>query len=65
MPVEDFIIYFYCLVDDFYQNEITVPLWTRGRSPKLTDPEVITMEIVGEWTGHHIDKGVWEYFKGY
>ncbi len=65
MPVEDFIIYVYCLVDDFYQREITTPLRTRGRAPKLTDSEVITMEIVGEWTGHHTDKGIWEYFKGY
>ncbi|WP_170179624.1 hypothetical protein [Parashewanella spongiae] len=23
------------------------------------------MEIVGEWSGHHTDKGIWEYFKGY
>ena len=65
MPIEDFIIYFYCLVDDFYQQEITTPLRSRGSPPKLTDSEVITMEIVGEWTGHHTDKGIWDYFRVY
>ncbi|MCL1080261.1 hypothetical protein D5R81_19410 [Parashewanella spongiae] len=65
MSVENFIIYVYCLVDYFYQKEITTPLRTHGRAPKLTDPEVITMEIVGEWSGHHTDKGILEYFKGY
>ena len=65
MPIEDFIIYVYCLVDDFYQQEITTPLRSRGSPPKLTDSEVITMEIVGEWTGHHTDKVIWDYFRVY
>ena len=37
MLIEDFIIYVYCLVDDFYQQEITTPLKSRGRPQKLTD----------------------------
>jgi hypothetical protein len=35
----------------------------RGYGPKLTDAEVITMEIVGEFISLDTDKGVWSYFK--
>jgi len=64
MPIEDFIITVYCCVEDL-MDEITEqinPLRKRGFSPKLTDVEVITMEIVGEFLGIDTDKGIWEYF---
>ncbi|NBO41972.1 MAG: IS982 family transposase, partial [Betaproteobacteria bacterium] len=32
-------------------------------SPKLTDAEVISMEIIGEFLGIDTDKGIWLYFK--
>ncbi|MDJ0520262.1 MAG: hypothetical protein QNJ74_29755 [Trichodesmium sp. MO_231.B1] len=35
----------------------------RGFAPSLTDAEVITMEIVGEFQGIDTDQGIWEYFK--
>ena len=34
-----------------------------GRIPNLTDSEVITMEVVGEFLGKDCDKAIWEYFK--
>jgi hypothetical protein len=33
--------------------------------PKLSDAEVITMEIVGEFMGKDHDKGLWHYFRNH
>lgn len=38
---------------------------TRGFAPSLSDSEIITMEIVGEFQGINTDKGIWNYFKGH
>jgi hypothetical protein len=64
MPLEDFIIHMYCLVDDHFQD-ITknICLRARGPAPKLTDVEVITMELVGECLGLNGDLNIWTYFK--
>ena len=64
MPLEDFITWVYCWVDD----ELTlitnaVPLRQRGFQPSLTDAEVITMEIIGEFSGIDTNKGIWLYFQ--
>jgi hypothetical protein len=61
MPLEDFIIKTYILVDDFLK--IIPTLRKRGPSPQLTDAEVVTMEIVGEFFGHGSDKGIYDYFR--
>jgi len=42
-----------------------VKLRTRGFAPRLSDSEVITMEIVGEFLGYDGDEAIWEYFKQY
>ena len=61
MPLEDFIIKTYILVDDFLK---AFPgLRKRGPSPQLTDAEVITMEIVGEFLGRGSDKEIYDYFR--
>jgi hypothetical protein len=65
MPVEDFIIYVYCCVVDIYNQIVQEPLRTRGFAPKLTDSEVITMEIVGEFMGKDQDKNLWRYFRNH
>lgn len=64
MSVEDFIISAFCLVDDTF-NEICEdnPLRKRGFKPKLSDPEIITMEIVGEFLQIDNDRKIWLYFK--
>lgn len=66
MPVDEFIIYVYCtikpLIDKIY---IAHPIRQRGFAPKLSDAEVITMEIVGEFFGYDTDKGIWRYFKNH
>jgi len=61
MPIEDLIIKIYIIVDDFLKTLPT--LRKRGPSPQLTDAEVITMEIVGEFFGHGSDKEIYDYFR--
>jgi hypothetical protein len=63
MPVEDFIITVYCCIADSYTGLVTSPLRSRGFETKLSDAEVITMEIVGEFMGIDTDKGLWRYFR--
>ena len=66
MLLEDFIISVYCLVDSELKNLTKErPLRARGFAPKLSDAEVITMDIVGEFMGKDTDKGIWQYFKAH
>ena len=64
MPIDEFIITVFCWVERAFV-EVTdgVKLRTRGFAPRLSDSEVITMEIVGEWLGHEGDEAIWEYFR--
>lgn len=64
LSIEDFIIEIYCRTDDSLK-EISrgIKLRSRGFPPSLSDSEVITMEIVGEYLGIDTDKGIWEYFR--
>ena len=62
MPIEEFIIHVYCWVDDAMKRLFPTSLRTRGFAPKLSDAEVITMEIVGEFMGKEGDKSLWRYF---
>lgn len=62
--VEDFLVAVYCLVSDFFKLIVgDQRLRRRGPPPSLTDSEVITMELVGEFLGHHADKDLWAYFR--
>ena len=64
MPIEDFIIHVFCDVEQSYQEVVGgIRLRGRGFEPKLSDSEVITMEIVGEFLGIDTDKGIWKYFR--
>ena len=63
MPLEDFIIRVFCWVDE-HVNALLGDhrLRQRGFAPKLSDSEVITMEVVGEFLGLDTDVGLWKYF---
>ncbi len=63
MSIEEYIIVVYCWVSDNYKT-ITKGKSIRraGFSPKLSDAEIITMELVGEFLRIDTDKGIWEYF---
>ena len=64
MSTEDLIITVFCLVDDQLQKLLNGrKLRKRGFQPKLSDSEVITMEVIGEFLGYDQDKQIWEYFK--
>lgn len=64
MSLEDFIITVYCVGNDYLEKVLSGrKIRTRGPRPRLTDAEVITMEIVGEYLGQKSDKAIWCYFK--
>lgn len=66
MSLEDFIITVFCIIDDEFEKVLDGrKLRQRGRHPMLTDSEVITMEVVGEFLGQDCDKSIWEYFKSH
>lgn len=62
--IEEFMIAVYCRVDDglkaLTQGE---PIRGRGFEPGLSDAEVLTLEIVGEYQHYDSDKGIWSYFR--
>ena len=61
MPIENFIVYVFIFVDDFVKN--IGKIRQGGKLPDLTDAEVITMEIVGEFLGYGKgDKPIFDYF---
>ncbi len=63
MLTEEYIIAVYCLVDEMLKNVKKNKLRQRGSRPKLSDAEVITMEIVGESKGLDCDKHIHSYFR--
>jgi Transposase DDE domain len=66
VPLSDFLLHVFCLVDDLYRQLVRTPLRSRGpRTTALTDPEVITVELVGEFLGLDHDKGLFEHFRRY
>ena len=63
MLSEEYIIAVYCLVDEMLKKVVKNKLRQRGPQPKLSDAEVITMEIVGESKGLDKDKYIHKYFR--
>jgi len=61
MTQEEFIIKTYCFVDDYLKKMNLNQIRTRGEPPSLSDAEVITIEIVGEYLGYGSDKAIWSY----
>ena len=64
MERDIFIISVYCLVVEIMQViEKTHKFRTKGFPPKLTDAEVITIEICGEFFKLHEDTEIYKYFR--
>lgn len=61
MSTLDFIITVFCLIDDECKK-ISQPIRKGGFAPALSDSEILTMEIVGEFLKIDTDKGIWKYF---
>jgi hypothetical protein len=64
MDREYFIIFVYCLVCEHYQAIVKQHrLRRRGFAPALSDEEVITIEICGEYFGLSRDEDIYDYFR--
>lgn len=63
MERDIFIISVYCLVVEIMQKiENNYKFRSSGLAPKLTDAEVITIEICGEFFKLHEDTEIYHYF---
>src|SRR5438445_13289038 len=64
MNLDDFIITCFCLIDEMMPM-ITKDqrLRARGPAPKLSESEVITMEVVGSYLGLSQDQELFDYFQ--
>ena len=62
MDLNTFIVSVFCLIDDHLKGRHR-SYRSRGPTPKLSDSEVITMEIVAEFLGIDTDKGIYTYFR--
>jgi hypothetical protein len=62
VDINTFIISVFCLIDDHLKGRHR-SYRSRGPAPKLSDSEVITMEIVAEFLGIDTDKGIYTYFR--
>ncbi len=60
MDLSTFIMAVFCLTDGWLQGK---KLRQRGPEPELSVPEVLTIEIVGEFLGIDAEKGLHAYFK--
>jgi hypothetical protein len=61
MDLSTFIVAVFCLIDDRLKKERRIRRC--GPAPKLSDAEVLTIEIVGEFLGIDTDKGIYCYFR--
>jgi hypothetical protein len=62
MDIITFLIRVFCLIDDSLPER---RLRRRGRRPTLSDAEVLTIEIVGEFLGIDTDVGLYRYFRAH
>src|SRR6516164_5058789 len=66
MDRDTFIIAVYCVVVEHYHTLTAQRSLRRGGfSPTLSDEEVITMEICGEYFKLPSDKDIWQYFRAH
>lgn len=66
MDRDTFIITVYCLVDEHYQQlTATCPVRHGGFAPQLSDVEVITMEMCGEFFTLSCDTDLFAYFRNH
>jgi Transposase DDE domain len=60
VDLSTFIVAVFDTCEDFFKER--GPIRQRGPAPKLSDSEVVTMEIVGEFLGIDTEKGIYTYF---
>ncbi len=60
MDLSTFIVSVFCLIDNRNEDR---HLRARGPLPKLSDAEVLTIEVVGEFLGMDTDEAIFRYFR--
>jgi DDE family transposase len=65
MTVTDYLLHLFYLVDAEIKALDLPKLRRRGPQPKLSDSEVITMEVAAEFLRIDTDKGAWRHFRQY
>lgn len=60
MDLSTFIVSVFCLIDDQLKGR---RIRQRGPAPKLSDAEVLTIEVVGEFLGIDTDKAIYLFFR--
>jgi hypothetical protein len=64
VDLDTFIVTIYCAIDDALPQVLGGErLRQRGPAPVVTDSEVLTMEVVGEFLGIDEDAGLYRYFR--
>ena len=66
MDLDNFIINAFCVIDDTMKKMFKEhKLRQRGPAPLLSDSEVMTVEVVGEYLGISQDKDLFRYFRSH
>ena len=60
MDISTFVVAVFCLVDDQLKGR---RIRQRGPYPRLSDAEVLTIEVVGEFLGMDTDEAIFRYFR--
>jgi Transposase DDE domain len=60
MDITTFMITVYCFIDDWLKEQ---QVRQRGPQPTLSDSEVLTMEVVGEFLGMDEESRLYQYFR--
>jgi hypothetical protein len=63
MTPHDFLLHLFCLVDDALKD--LDPGRARGPAPTISDSEVITIELAGEFWGLDRDRAIFRHFRAY
>src|SRR5262245_35139000 len=65
MTAQDLLLQVFCLIDDEMQALGLGRLRRRGPMPTLSDAEVITIEVVGEFWKLSADRDIYRHFRQY
>ena len=64
MDLDSLIIAVFCLIDDYLPATLAQsPIRQRGPCPVLSDSEVLSIEVVGEYLGLDCDVAIFNYFR--
>ncbi len=63
MPMDDYMLTVFCLVDDLLTTLHLDHVRQRGFAPQLCDSEILTIELIGEFLGLDQDTQLFWYFR--